>query len=229
MIGGRAKDVLLPRIALRGFLGAALVLYVTASAGAAVINVQGSGSTSTIGGGVTVDLAISGLSSAPNESLSAFDVNVLFNPTVLAFASGSFIDPLTGVNQLQWQERGSFSFLGTADDIGGGTLDVFGVSGNTTAVLDANQANAFIFARLTFRVVAAQSTTVVLDTLDTNLGFANSGASPLLRAYGSTSVQFVPQVVVIPEPSTAVTMSLAALLIATLGRHLLVVRKEDHG
>src|SRR5205809_960449 len=113
-----------------------VLLSLAAPAVADTISMSSSGDIAAVGDAVTIHFQIIGLTSGIFSSLSAFDINVLYDPKVLALTSFSFIDPASGLNQLDLAEPGAFPFLGAVDDPLTGVIDSFGVSGNTAGFLD---------------------------------------------------------------------------------------------
>lgn len=198
----------------------ALALAPLHAARAAVIDVSASTNALSVGQDVLLNFAISGLSGAPGDSLSAFDLDILYDHAVLQLRDVSFIDPLSHTNLLELPEPGSFAFLGDAIDQAP-RIDAFGLSGNSAAVLDADQANAFTFLTLTFRAVGSSlATGVAIDTLDPALLFVDSGAGTLaatIRAAGVTLV--VNQLAVnAAEPDSLLLLLAGATALLTLRR-----------
>jgi hypothetical protein len=173
-----------------GMLLAALLCVGASTASAAVINVSTASNKLTVGQSFFVAFSVSGLTGAPNDSLSGFDLNVHFDQSAVQLTGFSFVDPGSAQNQLDLAEPGAFPFLG--DVIGGsGVIDAFGLSGNSASVLDASQANAFTFLMLKFSALAAsQLSTIAIDMNDPNLLFTNSEADLLAPGFGSTAVTF---------------------------------------
>jgi Cohesin domain len=184
---------------------------------AATITMSSTGSTTVIGSSVTVSFQISGLTSAAAPSLAAFDLDVTFDPTVLQFASASFIDPATALNQLDFPEIGGLGFLGLSSDLGA-SVDVFGVSGNSAAVLDSSQAGQFTFVSLAFTTLSAKQTTIALNLLDPNLLFGDAGGNPLSPTFGRVSSTITPGAFVVPEPGTWTLCGAALPLLLLLAR-----------
>ncbi|MES2076975.1 MAG: PEP-CTERM sorting domain-containing protein [Pseudomonadota bacterium] len=156
-----------------------------------MIDVSASTNTLSVGQDVFVFFSISGLSGAPGDSLGAFDMDILYDPAVLRLWDVGFHDNAIHGNPLALPEPGSFAFIGDAIDLGR-RIDAFGLSGNSAAVLDADQPNAFTFMTLTFRAVGASIVSgVVIDTLDPALLFVDSGANALAASIGRAGVTLV--------------------------------------
>lgn len=165
------------------------------------------------GSTVGVVLGVSGLTGSANDSLSGFDFDILYDQNQLSFAGVSFEDPACG-NQLDLLEVDKFEFFGDAF-AGYGVLDVYGISGNSPDILDADQLNDFVFAVLTFNVLQSDDTSVSLDLSDDWLSFLDSNASELRVTYGATSVSFqaaVGGVQPVPETSSWILLATGILL-----------------
>lgn len=205
-------------------LAAAAMLTGAMAASAAAIDVTSSASMLTIGQGVDVNFNISGLSHAPGHSMSAFELDVLFDPAVLQLAGFAFSDGASGLNQLDFAESTSFGFLGAAT-ASGGAIAAFGLSGNSAAVLDSAQSDAFRFLRLRFAsVTASAATSVAINTADPALLFADSDANRLPVDLRMPQVTLaVVSAAAIPEPG-----SLLLLLIGMMA-WAICVRSSDAG
>ncbi|UMR29144.1 PEP-CTERM sorting domain-containing protein [Massilia sp. MB5] len=183
---------------------------------AAVINLSSSASSVAVGQSFNVDFRISGLSGAADDSLSGFDLTVMFDSRVLQLTGFSFADA-NGVNQLDLAEAASFGFLGDAK-ASGSLIDVFGLSGNSATVLDAAQTDAFRFLSLNFKALAPSAGAFInLDKFDPEILFVNSGAGGLPINFGSDGVQIaIGQNTQVPEPGTLLLLlaALPALLLA---------------
>lgn len=205
---------ILPPFLRRCLQTVALCAVCAAPLHAATINLFTASSTYSVGQSFNVDFRIGGLTGAPGDSLSGFDLDVLFDSTLLKLTGFGFTDPVSNRNELDLPEAGSFGFSGAAT-ASGGVVDAFGVSGNSAAVLDAGQAGDFRFLTLTFQALAASGATAIqLDLNDPNLLFLDSGFGDLDTNYGAARVAFAitPGSVAVPEPG-----SLALLLIGAAG------------
>jgi hypothetical protein len=141
---------------------------------APMVDISSSSASISVGQSWDVFFDISGLSSTASDSLSGFDIDVAYDPALLFFQSASFIDLTTNTNQLELPESSSSPFIGGAIDQAG-TIDAFGISGNSVAVLDADQASGFRFLTLRFTALQAAPQSVVSLLLgDPNLLFINS-------------------------------------------------------
>lgn len=151
--------------------------------------------------------------------MSAFDIDLNFEDSAFSFVSASFIDPTTSVNQLDLPEPGGFGFFGDGFDIGGGLLDVFGASGNSDSVLEASQADTFVFARLEFLSVAEIANSVfALDLNDPLQAFLGADFADLSVSFSpSVATVSVGSAVSVPEPNV-IWLLLAGLAATLLSR-----------
>lgn len=183
------------------------------TASAAVITLSPSSSSIAVGQSLTIDFRIRGLGTTANESLSGFDLNALFDPNVLLLTGFSFDNPATSDNQLDLPEVGGFGFFGDVIASAGG-IDAYAVSGNTSAVLDAGQANEFRFLSLEFTALAASAgTAIAIDLLDPNLMFLDAGGGLLDIEFSSTqALVTIGQPVQVPEPQSLLLVLLGGAL-----------------
>ncbi len=183
----------------------ALFLSVFAcSTSAAVIDLSASSTDLSVGDSFSFYLTVSGLSAAPYDSLSAFDLDILFDETVFSLLNFGFSDVASGVNQLDWPEAHSFPFDGDVLNAGSGVLDVYGISGNSASVLDANQADAFDFLVLSFSAISeSQESFISVKLNDPNLLFLDSDWGDLNVSFSSSRTSFrISDQTPIPEPSS---------------------------
>jgi hypothetical protein len=138
------------KIPLVTMLGAALSLLPTGPAAAITLLFEPSAQSAMIGSTVNVDVVIAGLGSGAAPSLSAFDLDVTFNDSVLSLLDFTFGDPIRG-DQLDLSGLGSM----TALSAGAGTLNLFELSFDTSADLDALQAGSFTLGTLRLGAVSA--------------------------------------------------------------------------
>ena len=105
-----------------------------------------------LGSPVDVALTISGLGNGNAPSISAFDLDVSFNSWNLSFSRAVFGDPTLG-DQLDIFDMGGNPM--SAGLTGEGRLNLFELSLDLPAVLDAKQADSFTFVTLTFNTLRA--------------------------------------------------------------------------
>lgn len=192
------------------------VFSVTSSA--STISVTPSASQVNVGDPFSVFFDISGLTSTPGDSLSGFDLSIFYDPAVATFSGFSFTDPSSVINQLDLAELGAFPFAGDAT-AAGGVIDAFAISGNSPAILDSDQANAFRFLALSFIAVAPSAGTLIsIDLNDPNLLFVDSGSGSLPVAFQNTraSVDVVQSAPNLPEPATWILLVVGSLALVSL-------------
>lgn len=180
------------------------------------VSISPSANTVSVGDVFAIRFRIEGLSGAAGASLSAFDITLAFDESAVQWTGFSFDDAGGAGNQLDLAEPGSFGFLGDALNTGLSSINAFGLSGNSAAVLDAWQANDFDFLTLSFKAVADTSAAVFsVNSNNPGLLFVDSGASNLAVAFGalSASVSIGGATGVVAEPSSLwlVTLALLAL------------------
>ena len=148
-----------------------------------------------VGEPVSVDLVISGLGDHSEPSLGAFDLDIHFDPTILAFDDATFGDPdlgdqvdMSGDAALFDSLIGPGLYLG-AFVISPGVLDIFEVSVDSASDLNSNQAGSFTLATLTFDTLAVGTSS--LDITIDSLGDAYG--NPLSADVQSGSIAPVPE------------------------------------
>lgn len=150
------------------------------AANAGTVTLAAGTSSIKVGDSFTLQVKMSGLSAAPGDSLSGFDLNLKFDNTVSAFVGVDFTDAGSGINQLNQPEAGAFPFIGEAALTGADTVNAFGLSGNSPSLLDAQQLDAFVFLTLRFTALAESSSALFsLNPSDPGLLFADSDSGAL--------------------------------------------------
>ncbi len=134
-----------------------------------------------------VDIVISGLGDYTPPSLGMFDLDILFDPTVLSFNSAVYGDPVLG-DQLDLS--GFVSYTNTIPEYG--NVNLFELSFDSPYDLDTWQAGSFTLATLSFDTLALGSSS--LDVYINSL--SDAWASPLYATVQSGNVN------VVPEPGT---------------------------
>ncbi|KQW51092.1 MULTISPECIES: cohesin domain-containing protein [unclassified Roseateles] len=189
---------------------------------AATVNLSSSASHVTVGSSVTLSFAVAGLHQGGIGSLAGFDLDLRYDNSLLQFQSFGFIDAGSASNMLDLPEPAGLGFIGDAT-AASGVVDAFGLSGNSTAVLDAQQADAFDFLTLTFIALQASSgTDFVVDLADPLLQFVDGTGLPINLSFISARAALVidPQGGggnTVPEPA-ALALALVALLGAVWAR-----------
>lgn len=120
-------------------------------------------------------------------SLSTFDLNVSFDPTILAFNAATFGDPILG-DQLDIWGLGSW----TEVTPGVGTVNLFELSFDLPDDLEMFQAGSFTLASLTFDTLALGTSPLGLSVN----ALGDAWGDPITADIQSGSVN------VVPEPST---------------------------
>jgi hypothetical protein len=185
-------NTLFTRLASTALLLVALPLH------AITISLNPATQTVTAGSSLDVALVISGLGSGAAPSLGTFDLDLSFNSSILGFTGAVFGDPGLG-DQLDLSGLGSLSIATP----GAGSVNLFELSFDAAADLDALQADSFTLATLSFSALSAGTSPLGI-TLNA-LGDANGDPLTADLAGGSISVGSV------PEPATWLLLGLGAL------------------
>jgi hypothetical protein len=125
-----------------------------------------------VGDGVAVEVQISDLGNFQSPSLSGFDLEVSFEPSVLMFDNIAFGDPTLGDLVNLAHTPGLTSVIP-----GLGTVNFAEVSLDSPAALNAAQPSSFILARLNFiALTARQNSLINLSVID----LADEDTNPLM-------------------------------------------------
>jgi len=177
------------------FCAATLILgivFMTSAAHAIALSVNPISQNVLLGNSVGVTLDISGLGDSSAPSLGVFDLDLIFDPTILAFNNVIFGDPILG-DQLDIFGLGSFF---THDATTPGMVNLFELSLDDEADLNNYQAASFSLATLTFNTLGTGTSSLGLSIK--SLGDA-SGDPLVLDTLNNGSVTATAPV---PEPST---------------------------
>jgi hypothetical protein len=158
---------------------------------AALIRVEPASQIVAVGAPVQVAVTVSGLGAGTAPSLSVFDLDLTYDPTVLQFNSLTFGDPVLG-DQLDL----STPPLGTSFAPGAlvpGLVNHFELSFDAPATLDSLQAADFTLS--VFHFTALTTGTSPVDVAIQSFGDAVGDPLAATVAGGSVTV--------VPEPSTA--------------------------
>ena len=142
--------------------------FITNPAQGITITLEPSIQTVSPGDFVEISLQISGLGNGSSPSLGTFDLFLGFNPGVLHYESvlfGDMIGPVAG------------SLSGSVINQTGGSLNLFAVSLDTPADLDALQPRQFMLASILFSVSGVGSSTLDLSN-NHPWGCAGSSINP---------------------------------------------------
>jgi len=193
--------------ALCGALLACLAVGLTSSPARAIsLDLTPAASSLGLGSAATVALTISGLGDATAPSLATFDVDVTFDPTILAFASATYGDPALG-DQLDASGLGSL-FTTT---LGSDFVNLFELSLDPAADLDAFQAGAFTLATLTFSTIGPGTSPLVLSV---NALGDGDGDALIADAVGAGSVTATAPPTAAPEPPSVLLLAAGAAALA---------------
>lgn len=157
-----------------------------------------------VGNAVEIEVVISGLGDVSAPSLSTFDLDVNFDPSILAFSSATFGDPILG-DQLDLLGFGSLTDV-TA---GAGTVNLFELSFDLPSDLDSLQPDSFTLATLNFNAIGVGSSPLAISTVNA-LGDAN-GLPLLIEAVSGANVEVTPSTATVPEPSLSLLSLFSAL------------------
>ncbi len=164
------------------------ILLCPSSVHAITLGFDPASQTVNVGDPVDVGLYISGLGDYEAPSLGTFDLDITFDPTILAFNSVVFGDPAIG-DQLDIWGLGTITYF---DDSVPGTVNLYEVSFDTADDLNDYQANSFILATPTFDTLAVGTSS--LDITINSLGDADGAWLDADIQSGSISP--------VPEPAT---------------------------
>ena len=152
-----------------------------------------------IGGAVAVDVVIADLGLGVAPTLAGFDLDITFDPAVLAFDSVAFGGDL-GVLGLE-------TLLPSVNLLAGPTrVDLALASLLPDAVLDANQPASFVLATLHFTALGLGLSPLAIA----QAVLANTPGGAIPTTLAGTSIE-----VVVPEPAS---LALVALGLAALAR-----------
>jgi hypothetical protein len=171
-----------------------LLALAPAGAGAITIGLAPAVVTGTVGLAFDLDVVVSGLGDGVAPSLGAYDLDITFDPSLLAFDSSALSGAL-GAGSLH-------STIVTA-----GVVDLAEVSLLSPTQLDALQSDSFVLATLRFTPIAEGTSSLGFSQAIAGNGFG----APLEVTTGGARVVAEG---VIPEPSALALFALGALAIA---------------
>jgi hypothetical protein len=167
-----------------------IVLMIAGLAGVAVgqqpglsLTFEPPSQTVALGSSVNVGLKITGLGDFTAPSLSAFDLDIAYDPAILGFTSVTFGDPVLG-DQLNLTGLGAIT--GFASSVG--SANVSELSLDSPAHLDLLQAGDFILAKLSFDAIGVGTSSLGIS----RGSLYDSGGDPLNANYGTGSVTVTP-------------------------------------
>ncbi|SEK41331.1 PEP-CTERM protein-sorting domain-containing protein [Colwellia chukchiensis] len=162
------------------------------------------------GDDITLTLMAGGLDAGGPVSLGAFDLDILFDPSVLSFTGYTFFD---GLGDLLFFEALDFS----VGEYAPGAVGLSEVSLLPPGVLDATQPAEFALAELTFHIDLLDAADFTIVSISPSVGgffppFSDSlGLAIDPVAMRSALIGTPPTV---PEPASFVLLSLALALVA---------------
>lgn len=139
-----------------------------------------------------VGIRVSGLGDNMAPSLSGFDLDVAFDPTILDFQQATFGDPVLG-DQLFLNSPDDCKSVSLCEAVDNSTsVNLFEVSDQLPATLDSLQKGSFILASLTFNILQNGNSPLTLSIND----FLDASSQPqdLVPDLIDGSIQ-------VPEPS----------------------------
>ncbi|MHB1142268.1 MAG: cohesin domain-containing protein [Sulfuricaulis sp.] len=163
-----------------------LLLLVSGTSQAATVGFDPIAQTVSTGSSLSVKLGISALGDGVAPSLSTFDLNIGYDPSLLSFTGVIFGDPVLG-DQLDLFSLGSVT---SWDNTTPGTLNVFELSFDSPTDIDTLQAANFTLATLTFSALSGGISP--LSIAINALGDANGDPLAATTMSGSVTVTAVP-------------------------------------
>jgi hypothetical protein len=171
---------------LIGVIGFCL-FSMAALVGAVTLSLEPSASTAKAGDSISLDLMISGLGDYTGDSLGDFDLEVMFDSTVLSFDGYSLAGYL---GDSSWFEAIDYSF----GEYAPGRIGLTEVSLLSPAELDALQPDSFALATLDFTVGLLAEGESTLLSIDTVWALGDVHGDPLaLDATSDASIRGVPE------------------------------------
>jgi hypothetical protein len=150
------------------------------------------------GGTVQVQVRIDGLVDFAAPSLSAFDLAISYDPSILRPTGAVYGDPILG-NQL---DLGGLGSLDTAPVIAPPLpVGIASVAFDLPTTLDSQQNGAFALATISFNALAAGSSPLSI----TILSLADSQGDPLAATLSGATV-------VVPEPRAVVILMIGMVV-----------------
>ena len=157
-----------------------------------------------MGDSFLVDLIIEDLGDGKAPSLSTFDIDILFDPTVLG-VDDTDTDSDGVIDSVSIDPTGQLDILGlgsnwlSASITSPGKLNVYDLSLDSESDLNDNQADSFKLATITFDAVGVGSSILSIGSITLGDAAVNSLKVDLLKK-GSVNVAPV------PEPATCLLM-----------------------
>lgn len=169
-------------------LGLALALG-SASSEAITLSINPPSQTVSAGGTTEFDVVISGLGDGAAPSLGTYDLNVIFDPSILGFSTATFG---AGLDVL-----GLGSFQSATPGVG--TVNLFELSFDTVDDLNTLQADTFTLATLSFNTLAVGTSPIGI----TVNALGDAYGDPLAAEVAGGNVTVSGQANPVPEPASA--------------------------
>lgn len=189
--------------AFLAILCALALLPATSRADAITVSLDPAAQTVQLGATMTLDLVVSGLGAGTTPSIGTFDVDVSFDSSLLSFVSASFG---TGLDV--------FGFGANPRSVtpGAGSLNLFELSLDLPADLDALQPDSFTLASLSFQALAlgTSPSSITINALGDSLG------DPLTATVSGANIT----VAQVPEPSLAYLLGTGLAILVLVRKRL---------
>lgn len=155
----------------------------------------------TVGNTVNIAVRISGLGNQVAPSLGVFDINVVYDSSILSLSSAIYGDPILG-DQLDINGIGSIKTTTPTT----GSINLFELSLDPASVLDSQQAGEFILANLSFNTLAIGNSSLTFNV--NSLG--DSAGNPISTSLSSGAIHVA---AAIPGINTIPTLSYWGIVI----------------
>lgn len=198
------------KIILKMALGALCFLFGALPSYALTISLTPTSQTVAVGQTIQFDLMVSGLGSGVAPSLATYDVDISFDPGILAFTGAAFGDTVLG-NQLDLFGFGSISVATS----GVGTVNLFELSFDDPADLNLLQSENFTLAALSF--VALSPGTSALGINVNALGDAFGDPLTAQQVGAQATVSQASNSNPIPEPG-GLALAMVGLFVLVMAR-----------
>ncbi len=198
------------RILSRCLTSAILGLFSAAVYATPMLGLTPASQTVPNGSSVTADLIVSGLGDFSAPSLSTFDVQIGYDPTILAATGGTIGDPVNG-DQLDLSGFGTINAIDTSIL---GTTEPYEISFDFPSELDTLQLGSFTLASLTFNALTPGTSPLTIASMV----LGDSNGDPLSAEIQNASVTISSPSTSVPEPPTVPLIGLGLLVMACLVR-----------